>query len=229
MNGLKKINIGVYGSSGRMGRAIVDELNISKEYNLQYSYDGKSENSLDELLKCDVIIDFSTPKATLDLIRAVKHHKVKIVSGTTGFTDLEFSELINLSKSIPILYSANMSIGINIINYLLKILDQNLPNDFDIDIIDMHHSEKKDRPSGTALMLQNSIKSRISNIASIRSGQIIGTHELYFSGLDEQIVIKHNVFSRKVFASGALKAAMFLHECNNPRLYSMKDIFYNSQ
>jgi dihydrodipicolinate reductase len=75
----------------------------------------------------------------------------------------------------------------------------------------------------------NSIKSRISNIASIKSVQIIGAHELYFSGLDEQIVIKHNVFSRKVFASCALKASMFLHECNNPRLYSMKDIFHNSQ
>jgi 4-hydroxy-tetrahydrodipicolinate reductase len=225
MNGLKKINIGIFGSSGRMGQELISQINKSQIHNLYYSYCYKSENNdLSKLCQSDVIIDFSTPKASLILLKEAIQHNTKIVCGTTGFTQIEFHNIIEASSIIPILYSANMSISINIIRSLIETLNAKLSNDFDVDIVDIHHKHKKDKPSGTALMLKQSISSRNANIVSIRAGEIPGTHEVLFTGTNEIITIKHQAFSRNIFASGAIRAAGFLFQCKNPAIYSMDDV-----
>jgi 4-hydroxy-tetrahydrodipicolinate reductase len=225
MNGLKKINIGIFGSSGRMGQEIISQIHKSQIHNLYYSYCYKSENNdLSKLCQSDVVIDFSTPEASLILLKEAIKHNTKIVCGTTGFTQIEFHNIIEASSIIPILYSANMSISINIIRNLIETLNAKLSNDFDVDIIDIHHKHKKDKPSGTALMLKQSISSRNANIVSIRAGEIPGTHEVLFTGTNEIITIKHQAFSRNIFASGAIRAADFLFQCKIPRIYSMDDL-----
>ncbi len=224
MNGSKKTNIGIFGSSGKMGQEIIEEMKSFSNLNLFYDYSRTNRNNLEELCKSDVIIDFSLPDGTMELIKEAKKHKTKILCGTTGFSKEQFEEIKLSAKSIPILYSANMSIGINLIKNLVEFFNKNLPSDFSVDIIDMHHKNKKDKPSGTSLMLKESIESRDSNIVSIRAGKIFGTHEIYFNGDDEQIMIRHQASSRKIFAQGALKAALFLSKCQEPKLYGMDDM-----
>jgi 4-hydroxy-tetrahydrodipicolinate reductase len=220
------LKVGVFGSSGRMAQSIISEVKNDSSCSLHYAYshsNNESDNLL-ELLKSDVIIDFSTPESSLNLIKNAIDHKTMIVCGTTGFSEEEFKNLVSAADSIPILYSANMSVGINLIKYLLKSLADKIPDNFDIDIIDIHHKHKKDSPSGTGLMFQESLGLKTSNILSIRSGEIYGTHEIYFSGNDEQIKISHHAFSRKIFALGALKAAHFLHRIQKAGFYSMDDV-----
>jgi 4-hydroxy-tetrahydrodipicolinate reductase len=221
--------IGVFGSSGRMGKAVISEIKNDPSCSLNYSYshsDNDSSNLL-ELFKSDVIIDFSTPQSSLHLIKHAINHKAMIVCGTTGFSKDEFNQIIEAGNSIPILYSANMSIGVNLIKYLLKNLVDKMPDNFDIDIIDIHHKHKKDNPSGTALMFKETLGLRNSNILSIRAGEIYGSHEIYFSGNDEQIKISHQAFSRKIFAIGALKAAHFLYKIQKVGLYNIDDVLQN--
>ncbi len=118
-----------------------------------------------------------------------------------------------------------MSLGINIIKHIIFVLSMNIEENFYIDIIDIHHRAKMDSPSGTALLLKESLQSNKEvNIASLRSGNVAGTHEIYFSGQDEQIMIKHQAFSRRIFAAGAIKAACFLNDCHKPSLYGMDDV-----
>ena len=222
---MQKINIGVFGASGRMGKEIIAEIEDSQDCDLFYAYSRANNNNLADLCKSDVIIDFSSPDATLTLMREARKYNTKIICGTTGFSNEEFEEIKLLSKSIPILYSPNMSIGINIVKNLLGILNENLSSDFSVDIIDIHHKHKKDKPSGTALMLKNSIESFDSNILSVRSGKIFATHEIYFNGDEEQIMIRHQAFSRKIFAKGAIRASLFLSKCNESKLYTMDDVF----
>lgn len=220
------LKVGIFGSSGRMGQAVISEVKNDASCSLHYAYSHSNADSdnLLELLKSDVIVDFSTPQSSLNLIKKAIEHNTMIVCGTTGFSEEEFKQLTNAATSIPIFYSANMSVGINLIKYLLKNLADKIPDDFDIDIIDIHHKHKKDNPSGTGLMLRESLGSKSSNIFSIRSGEIYGTHEIYFSGNDEQIKISHHAFSRKIFALGALRAAHFLYKIQKSGFYSMNDV-----
>lgn len=197
--------------------------------------------------KIDVILDFSRPESLDDLLNYAKENKVSLVLCTTGYTEAQLLKIKEMSSEIAIFRSANMSLGVNIINNILKKVSALLYKDYDIEIIEKHHNQKVDSPSGTALLLANTIKDAISEetifkfgregiskrehkdigIHAVRGGSIVGEHEVIFAGQGETIEIKHSAVSRDVFAVGALKACEFMG-CKSPGLYSMDNMLENS-
>lgn len=189
----------------------------------------------------DVIIDFSHPDNLDMLIKYAIRRKKPIVIATTGFSDNQISEIENVSKLIPILYSANFSMGITIFEMILKQITPLLEDTFDIEIIEKHHNKKIDAPSGTAKTLLNScnltskydviygregMKKRNNEIGvhSIRGGTIAGEHSVIFAGDDEVLEIKHEAHSKIIFVNGAIKAAEFIIDSREPKLYNMSDV-----
>ncbi len=192
----------------------------------------------------DVVIDFSVPKATEEILDfCVRTHTPAVIC-TTALSDALIEKISKASKEIPIFRSGNMSLGINLMRVLLKLARQTLGDAFDIEIIEAHHNRKKDAPSGTALMLADAIRDADGaehpyvfgrnekdrrrepgeiGFHSIRGGTVVGEHEVRFLGEDEEIAIRHAAYSKQVFASGALKAAAFLLTKQNG-LYSMEDL-----
>jgi 4-hydroxy-tetrahydrodipicolinate reductase len=194
----------------------------------------------------DVIIDFTTPSATLSNLKVARDEKIPIVIGTTGITDEELKVIDSSSKKIPILFSSNMSIGVNLIFGVAPEAAIALGEDYDIEIVEAHHNMKKDSPSGTAKTLLKKIAeakgAQVKNIAiygrmgnsgerpkgqicvhAIRGGNIIGEHTVIFAGSDETIEITHRARSRDVFAKGAIKAAKYIAD-KSPGLYDMQDV-----
>jgi 4-hydroxy-tetrahydrodipicolinate reductase len=197
--------------------------------------------------KADVLIDFSHASNLSKIITYCIERNIPAVIGTTGFDNVDEEKIRIASETIPIFKSANMSIGINIVNLVLENIAEILfSNNFDIEILEKHHNKKVDIPSGTSLMFAETIKKivkehnetilninterksqRIKNeigIASIRCGDIVGEHSIIFAGSGESLEIKHNATSRKIFSIGALNAAMFITS-QSPGLYSMRDLF----
>ncbi|MBU3189872.1 4-hydroxy-tetrahydrodipicolinate reductase [Clostridium bowmanii] len=239
------------GCNGKMGKVISEMTKASKTISIVSGVDRNSSNidypcynSIDECKEeIDVILDFSRPDALNSLCKYVKEKNIPIVFCTTGYSPEQLGEIHDLSTEIAVFHSANMSIGINIINNMLKRISNMLYNDFDIEIIEKHHNQKVDAPSGTALLLANTIKNSIKEettfvcgrdgiskrqpneigIHAIRGGNIVGDHEIIFAGKGECIEIKHTAISREVFAIGALKACEYIYkkECG---LYSMDDV-----
>lgn len=235
------INIGLSGSTGKMGKTIIEKIDKFKNCNISAKFN--STNNLDDLdnfcKNSDVIIDFSTPEILEKLINYALKHNAKLVIGTTGLQPQHFKLLEKAAQTLPILYSANMSIGANLLSYLAreatKILD-----DYDVEILETHHRNKKDSPSGTAIMLAETIASEkgldiIFNrgnrprkkeeigISSLRGGNIHGTHEVSFLSDDEIITLRHEALNKNSFAIGAIKAAIWLQD--KPfALYSMQDM-----
>lgn len=185
----------------------------------------------DVIKSADVIIDFSNPSAFGGLMEFAVRNSIPAVICTTGLNEAQKSILRDSSEKIPVFFSANMSIGVNLINELAKKAAKVLGNDFDIEIIEMHHNQKIDAPSGTALMLADSIKSVLDKdtvyeydrhskrekrsdneigIHAVRGGTITGEHEIIFAGHDEIIKISHSARSKELFATGAVNAALFL-------------------
>ncbi len=211
------------------------------------SYDGNVdvyENILDFNKKCDVIIDFSHPSSIDSLIDYAVSNNTPLVIGTTGYGEEEMNKLKEASKNIPIFYSANMSLGINLILSLVSKAASILGEDFDIEIIEKHHNKKIDAPSGTAYMIANEINKVFDNnksytfgrhtknnrrspneigIHAIRGGTIVGEHTVLFAGLDEIVEIKHNASSKNIFAKGALTAVEFIVN-KKKGLYNMEHI-----
>lgn len=238
------INIGLSGATGKMGRAILERIDefenckISAKFNSTnnlYDLDNFCENS-------DVIIDFSTPEILAKLINSALKHNTKLVIGTTGLNTQHFNLLKKTSQTLPIIYSANMSIGANLLGYLAKEATKIL-HDYDIEILEAHHHAKKDSPSGTAIMLAEVIatekklditlnrgnKIRKKNeigIASLRGGNIHGTHEIFFLGDDETIALRHEALNKNSFAIGAIRAAIWLQN-KQAGLYSMLEFYEN--
>ena len=192
----------------------------------------------------DVIIDFSLPVATFNILKFAEKHKIPAVIATTGFSDDEIKEIENYSHSFPIFRSANMSYEINLMARIVDELAKKLP-DSDIEIVETHHNRKVDSPSGTALLLADSINNALNNtmeyeynrhekhekrkkneigIHSIRGGNEVGKHSVIFFGNDESLTITHNVNSRAVFANGSVKAALFVVH-KDAGLYNMNDMF----
>jgi 4-hydroxy-tetrahydrodipicolinate reductase len=192
----------------------------------------------------DVIIDFSHPVFLAKLLAFVATRKIPAVIATTGLSSSQIDQLKETSKSVPIFFSANMSLGINLINELAKKAAAVLRDSFDIEILEMHHNQKLDAPSGTALMIADSISSVLRQkpqyiydrhsvrrkrekneigIHAVRGGTIVGEHEVIFAGNDEVITIRHSAMSKHVFATGAINAALFLCE-QKPGLYDMGDL-----
>ena len=246
--------IAVNGAAGRMGSRILalaaaspDQFEIAGAF--EHEKSGKRGQSLElgnrkiliEGLSADslkgkgVLIDFSGPTGTpMALVRAEKAGW-SLVIGTTGL-DRQTQETVRIfSKKIPIVFTANMSVGVNLVAEVLELLASRLGQEFKISMTETHHLHKKDAPSGTALMLRNVIvdakrwdsaeAGREIEIKSIREGEIVGDHTVLFSGPAEIIEITHRAQSRDVFALGALKAAAFLAKSGKPgKLYSMRDV-----
>lgn len=194
----------------------------------------------------DVIIDFSNP-ANLDMVlEYAKKNNKAIVFGTTGYTEVDEKKIMDASKQIPILKSANFSLGVILLNRLVKEVTPILKNDFDIEIIEAHHHNKIDAPSGTAKMLLDSViketnftpvygrsgycprKPNEVGVSSIRGGSICGEHEVLYCGDDEVLKISHSASSRKIFASGAIKAAEYIY-LQNPGFYDMEDVLFGGK
>jgi len=253
---MKKINITITGALGRMGQILIKRIDKNKNLKLFSLTDLKSgkiinkikiqNNNLEAFKKTDVIIDFSRPKASLEILKYAKKFKKKIVIGTTGFTKQQNNLIKNYSKKIAIFKSGNMSLGINLLEYIVNIFSKKIPNDYQIVISDNHHKKKIDYPSGTALMLANAIsKGKNKNLESIkgkiflnrsgktqknkvnffitRKGNTIGKHSVNFNNNIESIELKHVAFSRDLFADGALNAAVWISK-KNKGLFNMQDL-----
>jgi 4-hydroxy-tetrahydrodipicolinate reductase len=254
---MKRVNITITGALGRMGKILIKRISKNKNLKLFSLTDLKSgkiingiktqKNNLEAFKKTDVIIDFSKPKASLEVLSYAKKFKKKVVIGTTGFTKQENNLIKNYAKKIAIFKSGNMSLGINLLEYIVNILSKKIPKDYHIGINDDHHKKKIDYPSGTALMLANAVsKGRNKNLESIkgkiflnkkgnlqknkvnffitRKGNTIGKHSVIFNNNIENIELKHTAFSRELFADGALNAAIWISK-KNKGLFSMQDMF----
>jgi 4-hydroxy-tetrahydrodipicolinate reductase len=253
---MKKINITITGALGRMGKILIKRISKNKNLKLFSLTDIKSgkivnkikiqKNNLDAFKKTDIIIDFSRPKASLEILSYAKKLKKKVVIGTTGFTKQQNNLIKNYSKKIAIFKSGNMSLGINLLEYIVNIFSKKIPNNYQIEVSDNHHKKKVDYPSGTALMLANAVsKGKNKNLESIkgkiflnrsgslqknkinffitRKGNTIGKHSVNFNNNVENIELKHTAFSRDLFADGALNAAIWISK-KNRGLFNMQDI-----
>ena len=254
---MKKINITITGALGRMGTILVKKIAKNKNLKLVSLTDLRSgktlngiktqKNNLEAFKKTDIIIDFSKPKASLEILSYAKKLKKKVVIGTTGFSKKQDSLIKKYSKKIAIFKSGNMSLGINLLEYIISILSKKIPNDYHIGISDDHHRKKIDYPSGTALMLASAIckgrnkdfdstkgkifinkkgnfqKNKI-NFFITRKGSTIGKHSVLFNNKIENIELRHVAFSRELFADGALKAAIWISK-KNKGLFNMQDMF----
>ncbi len=195
----------------------------------------------------DVVVDFSNPAALPSLLSYCLGRSLPLVICTTGYSEDQLAMIESAAKTIPVFRSANMSIGINLLMGLVKKAAEALGEDFDIEIVERHHNKKIDAPSGTALMLadaaaeglasspeyiyeRNSVrKERGKNeigISAVRGGTIPGEHEVIFAGSNEVIEFKHTIYSREVLASGAVRAAKYLKDQIEPRIYNMTDVLF---
>jgi 4-hydroxy-tetrahydrodipicolinate reductase len=246
----KPLKIIVIGAYGRTGQFIVNKIIKNNNFQLINPSNKKIKNNnigCKLIGECDVIIDFSVPKSTLKILNFARKLKKKIVIGTTGFTDKQNKLIKNYSKRIAIFKSGNMSMGINLLEYIVNILSKKIPSNYYIGINDDHHRKKVDYPSGTALMLAGAVsKGKNKNLESIkvkfflnkkgdlqknkinffitRKGNTIGKHSVLFNNKIESIELKHTAFSRELFAEGALNAAIWISK-KNKGLFNMQDMF----
>ena len=254
---MKKINLAISGCLGRMGQQLITSSKSNKYFKLVTLTENKLINKkiagikLDlntdqAFVKADIIIDFTVPKCTLDILKIATKLKKKVVIGTTGFTQKEEALIKGYSKKIPILKAGNMSLGVNLLMYLTEVASKSLNDDYLSKIFEVHHKHKKDYPSGTALMLGKGIAygknkdlynligkkffnkksfpyGKKINFNSIRKGEIIGEHEVTFSNGKEIIKLNHEAFDRSLYSDGALTAAKWLVG-KKAGLYSMRDL-----
>ena len=253
----RKINLTITGCLGRMGQQLVKSANKDKRFKISSLTENKIQrkkiigilpklNSAEAFKKSDVIIDFTIPECTIEVLNIAAKQKKRVIIGTTGFTLKEENIIKKISKKIPILKAGNMSLGINLLMYLTEIASKSLGNNFLSKVLETHHKFKKDYPSGTALMLGEGIAtgknknfysligkkflnkknfpySKKINFNSIRKGQIIGEHEVKFSSGKEIITLNHEAFDRALYSDGALTAAKWLVN-KKKGLYSMRDL-----
>ena len=254
---MKKIKLLVTGCMGRMGQQIITSVKRDKNFKLialtenkkiDKKINGVKVGLNDEKLfkKVDLIIDFTIPKCTFQVLKIAAKLKKRVVIGTTGFTKKEEKIIKKFSKRIPILKAGNMSLGINLLMYLTEIASSSLGKNFLSKIFEIHHKHKKDYPSGTALMLGKGIAvgknknfynllgkkylnkktfpyGKKINFNSVRKGEIIGEHEVKFSSGKEIITLNHEAFDRALYSEGALSAAKWLVN-KKPGLYSMRNL-----
>jgi len=254
---MKKINLSVTGCMGRMGQQIIKSSNKNKEFKLVSLTESRAIhkkisgikpnlNDISSFKKTDIIIDFTVPKCTLEVLKLATKLKKRVVIGTTGFNKKEELLIKKYSKKIPILKAGNMSLGVNLLMYLTEIASRSLGKNFLSKVYEVHHKHKIDYPSGTALMLGKGIAngknknlfsmigkkflnkkqfpySKKINFNSIRKGEVIGEHEVRFSSGKEIIKLNHESFDRALYSEGALTAAKWLMK-KKAGLYSMRDL-----
>ena len=254
---MKKINLAITGCLGRMGQQLIKSSKSNKSFKLVALTENKPINkkiagiklnlNTDQTFKkTDVIVDFTIPKCTLEILKIASKLKKRVVIGTTGFTQKEEAIIKRYSKKIPILKAGNMSLGVNLLMYLTEIASGSLGDNYLSKIFEIHHRHKKDYPSGTALMLGKGIADgkkkdlysligkkflnkkffpfgKKINFNSIRKNEIIGEHEVTFSSGKEMITLNHEAFDRTLYSDGALTAAKWLTS-KRAGLYSMRDL-----
>jgi 4-hydroxy-tetrahydrodipicolinate reductase len=253
---MKITKISICGGLGKMGKILIDKVIKNKKLKLESITDKKNSisihgiriqyNNINAFKNTDVIVDFSRPESTLQILKIASKLKKAVVIGTTGFNKKQNNLIKKLSKIIPIFKSGNMSLGVNLLEYIVNILSKKIPTDYQIEISDQHHKKKNDYPSGTALMLANAIskgkktnlelikgktflnkkgnpKKNKINFYVIRKGSTIGKHSVNFNNKIENIELKHTAFSRELFADGALKAAIWISK-KNKGLFDMQDM-----
>lgn len=247
------INILLSGCNGKMGQVITRLASERNDLKIAAGYDQNTslQNTypvFSDLSKCnldiDVIIDFSHPSALDNLLQFAVSHKIPAVIATTGLANTQIQMLSDASKRIPVFFSANMSLGVNLLIDLVKKAARVLEKDFDIEIVEKHHNQKIDAPSGTALAIADAINSSLEEqheyiydrhsrrkkrskteigIHAVRGGTIVGDHSVIFAGNDEIIEINHIATSKEIFAVGALNAAAFLYK-KSAGMYNMNDL-----
>ena len=254
---MKKINLAITGCLGRMGQQLIKSSKNNKDFKIVALTESKivskkisgvklKLNTVDAFKKANVIVDFTVPKCTLQVLKIASKLKKRVVIGTTGFSKGEESLIKKFSKNIPILKAGNMSLGVNLLIYLTEIASKSLGNNFLTKVYEVHHKYKKDHPSGTALMLGRGIADGKSknfynligkkylnkknfpygkkiNFNSIRKGNFIGEHEVNFSNGKEIVTLNHKSFDRALYSEGALSASKWLMK-KKPGLYSMRDL-----
>jgi len=254
---MKKINLAITGGLGRMGQQLIKSAKIEKNFRLVSITENRiinkklsgikpQLNSESAFKNANLIIDFTIPKSTLEVLKIASKLKKRVVIGTTGFSKREENLIKKYSKKIPILKAGNMSLGINLLMYLTEIASKSLQDNFLSKVFEVHHKYKKDHPSGTALMLGKGIAtgknkdfynligkkylnkksfpySKKINFNSIRKGKIIGEHQVTFSSGKEVIILNHEAFDRTLYSEGALTAAKWLMN-KKPGLYSMRNV-----
>ena len=254
---MKKINLAISGCMGRMGQQLIKSsksensfkltvLTENRPINKKFNGIKPELNTLKAFEKSDIIIDFTIPRCTIEILKIASKLKKRLVIGTTGFDSKEEDLIKKYSKKIPILKAGNMSLGVNLLMYLTEIASKSLNDDYLTKIYEIHHRHKKDFPSGTALMLGKGIANGKSkdfnrligkkflnkktfpygkkiNFNSLRKGEIIGEHEVKFSNGKEIITLNHEAFDRALYSDGALAAAKWLMK-KKPGLYSMRDL-----
>jgi 4-hydroxy-tetrahydrodipicolinate reductase len=254
---MKKINLAISGCLGRMGQQLIKSSKSDKNFKIVALTENKIVNkkiaginlNLNTELafkKTDVIVDFTVPKCTFEILKIASRLKKRVIIGTTGFNQKEEALIKKYSKKIPILKAGNMSLGVNLLMYLTEITSKSLNDEYLSKVYEVHHKHKKDYPSGTALMLGKGIANgknknlynlmgkkflnkksfpfgKKINFSSIRKSDVIGEHEVIFSSGKEIITLNHEAFDRSLYSDGALTAAKWLIN-KKPGLYSMRDL-----
>ena len=254
---MKKINLSISGCMGRMGQQIIKSSKGNKNFKLISLTESKiinrkisgikpTTNNIEAFKKTNVIIDFTVPKCTIEILKIASKLKKRVIIGTTGFSKKDETLIKKFARRIPILKAGNMSLGVNLLMYLTEIASKSLGRDFLSKIYEVHHKHKIDYPSGTALMLGKGVAdgqnknlgnlmgkkylnkksfpySKKINFNSIRKGEVIGEHEVKFSSGKEIITLNHESFDRALYSEGALTAAAWLMS-KKAGLYSMRDL-----
>ena len=254
---MKKINLVIAGCLGRMGQQLIKSSKSAKNFKLVSVTENRivnkkvsglrpQLNSISAFKNANIIIDFTIPKSTLDILKIASKLKKRVVIGTTGFSKKEENLIKKYSRKIPVLKAGNMSLGINLLMYLTEIASKSLRDNFLSKVFEVHHKHKKDHPSGTALMLGKGIAvgkkkdfykltgkkylnkktfpfSKKINFNSIRKGEVVGNHKVLFSSGKETITLDHEAFDRALYSEGAFTAAKWLMG-KKPGLYSMRDV-----
>ena len=254
---MNKIKLTITGCLGRMGQQLIRSSKNSKNFKLVSLTENRiinkkicglrpQLNSVSAFKNANVIIDFTIPKCTLEVLKIASKLKKKVVIGTTGFSKKEENLIKKYSKKIPILKAGNMSLGINLLMYLTEIASKSLGDNFLSKVFEIHHKHKKDHPSGTALMLGKGIAtgknkdfynlmgkkylnkktfpySKKINFNSVRKGEVVGNHKVLFSSGKETITLDHEAFDRALYSEGALTAVKWLMG-KKPGLYSMRNV-----
>ena len=254
---MKKINLTITGCMGRMGQQLFTSAKLDKNFKLISLTENRivnkkiagikpNLNTMNAFKNTNVIIDFTVPKCTLEILKIASKLKTKVIIGTTGFSKKDENIIKRYSKKIPILKAGNMSLGVNLLIYLTEIVSKSLGEKFMSKVYEVHHKHKKDHPSGTALMLGKGIafgknkdfykligKKYLNkktfpygqkiNFNSIRKGEVIGEHEVRFSSGKEVMTLNHESFDRTLYSEGALTAAKWIMN-KKPGLYSMRNL-----
>jgi 4-hydroxy-tetrahydrodipicolinate reductase len=233
------IKLGVAGVCGKMGRRIFELASSDKDFELAFALEKKGtpvigkeigklkiSSNQEGMFLIDVFVDFTVPEASEENLDYVAKHRKALVLGTTGLNDAQLHKVEEIAKVVPVVFTPNMSIGVNVLFTILPEVAKRLGPDYSIEIVEAHHKTKKDAPSGTAKKMMEILSTATGrNIPahSIRLGDIVGDHTVIFCGNSERIEIKHQAHSRDLFALGALKAAKWVF--NKPAgLYSMQDV-----